>query len=117
PAYGALDYIAGSVKTPTLMQYCTVAPGTLLDPTNVADYGGGLVNPAVSDLYLADAWAVAPSAEKGASGAGNAPLDPVPDGQTACLISLTITKSSTNNPAGQLVARVYTSADSQAWPH
>ena len=43
--------------------------------------------------------------------------DPLPAGETACLISLTITGDTGDNPPGSLVARVYTSADSVAWPH
>ena len=115
PTYNGLEYIAGSVTTPTAMQPCAVAAGTLLDATNSVDYGGAVVD-SVKDLYLAHAWTGLRTAEAGNAGVTGA-TDPLPSGQTTCLISITITGSAGDNPAGSLVARVYTSADSVAWPH
>jgi hypothetical protein len=101
PQFTGLEYIAGSVTSPTQMQPCTVAAGSLLDPANATDYGAT----APADMRMNHAYTGLRGTESGA------PV--LPTGQTACLISITITGQS--GGTGTLVAYVYTSADSQAW--
>jgi hypothetical protein len=102
PLYTGLEYTAGSVTSPTQMQSCTVAAGDLLDPTNASDYG----STAPPDMRLSHSYAGLRAAETGA------PV--LPAGQTSCLISITIAGAS--GGTGTLVAFIYTSADSHAWP-
>jgi hypothetical protein len=113
PTYTGIEYIAGSVTTPTTMKQCAVSADTLLDPGNSGDYGSGST---LTDMFLASDYTKLRTAEAGAGGV-TGHTDPLPAGQTACLISITITGAAGDNPPGSLEALVYTSADSQAWPH
>ena len=97
PTYTGLEYTAGSVTTQTPMASCTVNASALMDPNNTVDYGAS----SPSDFRLSDAYA-------GLRSENGPPV--LPAGQTACLISLTISGSA--GEVGMLTAYVFATADS-----
>ena len=105
PTYTGLEYTAGHITTLTPMLPCTVAarmdaqhPNGVLDPTNTGDYPGSTN----TDLFLNHKYVTVFRTDS--------PGDPLPAGETACLIMVDISGASVGS--GTLTAYVFSTADS-----